>query len=170
MEKKESKISLIVAMTENGIIGNNGVIPWYLPDDIKHFKNTTMGLPIIMGRKTHESIGKILPGRTNIVVTSKKGYYANGSAVVYSINAALELASVTDPGKEIMIIGGEQIYRQTIVFAEKIYATYIHGNFDGDTFFPHISGKDWIISDYDFKNSDNVNHTPHSFVIYERRK
>lgn len=166
------KIILISAMTPgNQVIGNNNKLPsWTLPKDLKRFKDLTNGKPIIMGRRTHESIGKVLPGRTNIVITSRRGFYANGAAVVYSVNSALELARTTDPEKDIMIIGGEQIYRQTIVFADEIYATFVHGFFEGDSYFPQIKGNDWKVEGYDYFPADNLNHSPHSFIRFVRRK
>lgn len=163
-------ISLIAAMSVGTqVIGNNGEIPWLLPGDLKHFKELTMGKPIIMGRKTHESIKRVLPGRTNIVITSQRKFYANGAAVVFSINSALDLAAATDPGKEIMIIGGGHLYKQTIDVADTIYATFVMGNYDGDAFFPPINGKEWIIKDYDFMPADSLNPSPHAFVKFIRR-
>lgn len=163
-------ISLIAAMSVgNQVIGNKNEIPWHLPNDFKHFKDLTMGKPIIMGRKTHESIKKVLPGRTNIVISSHRDFYAHGAAVVFSINAALDLAAMSDPGKEIMVIGGGHVYRQTIDVADTIYATFVYGNFDGNVYFPYINGKDWVVQDHDFNPANASNPTPHSFVKFIRR-
>lgn len=163
-------ISLIAAMTPgNQIIGNKNEIPWYLPNDFKHFRDLTIGNPIIMGRRTHESIKRILPGRTNIVITSHRDFYAQGAAVVFSINSAIDLAHLTNPGKEVFVIGGGHIYKQTLDIANTIYATFVHGFFEGDTFFPHINGKDWEIKDYDFIPADSLNPCPHSFVKFIRK-
>lgn len=165
-----NKIAHIVAMTVgNHIIGSNGSIPWYLPADLKHFREMTLGKCVIMGRKTHESIGKLLLGRHNIVITKKRGFQARGAPVVYSVNAALDLAVSLEPEKEIMIIGGGEIYRQTMPIVDVIYATFVHGNFDGNVHYPQILAEEWVIDDYDFMQTDPQNPTPYSFVKYIRR-
>jgi len=127
------KISIVVAMDANGVIGRGNELPWHLPADLQYFKKTTMGKPILMGRKTHESIGRPLPGRTNIVITRDSGYQAKGCVVVNSIDAAMQAAGEQD---EIMVIGGAEFYRQVLAHTSTIYLTRIHASVDGDTVFP----------------------------------
>ena len=127
------KISIIVAMADKRVIGHDNRLPWHLPADLKHFKATTMGKPIIMGRKTWESIGRPLPGRTNIVVTRDPRYTADGCVVVHSIDAALQACSGNE---EVMVIGGAEFYRQVLPEASTLYLTLVHDEFEGDALFP----------------------------------
>ena len=148
------KISLIVAASENNVIGKDNKLLWNLPNDMKFFKNTTWGMPVIMGRKTYESFAAgALPGRFNFVVTHQKLWDANSDKVkvAENINDAVSLAEQTDC-KEIFIIGGGQIYADAIkTIANKIYITRVHATFDGDTFFPVINESEWeLISNTDF--------------------
>lgn len=126
-------ISLIVAHDKNHVIGYENGMPWHLPGDLQYFKEMTMGKPIIMGRKTFESIGRPLPGRRNIVITRNENYAAEGIETVASLNAALQLVQDVP---EIMIIGGAQIFEQAMSIAEKLYITLIDHEFNGDTYFP----------------------------------
>ncbi|MCL1694820.1 MULTISPECIES: dihydrofolate reductase [unclassified Lysinibacillus] len=126
-------ISLIVAHDNNNVIGYENGMPWHLPGDLKYFKDKTMGKPMIMGRKTFESIGRPLPGRRNIVITRDESYYADGIEVVTSLEGALALAGDVP---EIMIIGGEQIFRLSMDIADRLYITKINHAFNGDTYFP----------------------------------
>jgi dihydrofolate reductase len=137
-------ISLIVAMTQNGVIGKDNQIPWHIPEDLKHFKEITMGHPIIMGRKTFESIGKALPGRKNIVLTRALSYNEDGVVVVHNFEQALREAK--DHDKEVFVIGGRQVYELALPQADQIYLTTIDRDFDGDTYFPRL----------DFKNEFEV--------------
>ena len=137
------RISLIVAASANDVIGVDGELPWRLPEDLKRFKEITMGKPMIMGRSTWESIGRALPGRTSIVVTRQHGYEAPGAIVVGSIDAAVEAAGDVD---EIMVIGGGEIYRQFLGQADRIYLTRVHADVDGDTRFPALNMADWSVS------------------------
>ena len=130
-------ISLIVAHDKNHVIGYENKMPWHLPGDLQYFKEMTMGKPIIMGRKTFESIGRPLPGRRNIVITRNKNYSAEGIEIVGSLDEALELAGDVP---EIMIIGGAQIFEQALEIADKLYVTLIHHEFKGDTYFPQYEG------------------------------
>ncbi len=133
-------LSIIVAIAgKKRVIGERGRTPWHIPDELKRFKETTMGHPIIMGRKTHESIGKALPGRTNIVITRKPGYTAAGCIIVHSLDEALRLPSVAQGDGEIFVIGGGQIYQEAIKLADKLYLTYIDKEIEGDVFFPDYS-------------------------------
>jgi dihydrofolate reductase len=159
------KISLVVAMASNGVIGRDNQLPWHLPADLKHFKQTTMGKPMLMGRKTWESIGRPLPGRTSIVITSDRSYAAAGCIVVHSIDAAMAAATGQD---EVMVIGGADLYRQLLPRADSIYLTRVHEAFDGDTFFPKISNSEWhevARSDYE---ADENNPHDYSFIQLER--
>lgn len=133
------KISLIVAVAENGVIGRNGALPWHVPSDLKTFRRITMGKPVVMGRKTFTSIGKPLPGRDNIVVTRDASFSAAGTDHAASIDAALDIArrKATEHGvDEIMVIGGAEIFALTLPMADRIYLTRIHARPDGDVVFP----------------------------------
>ena len=133
------KISLIVAVAENGVIGRNGALPWNVPSDLKTFRRITMGKPVVMGRKTFTSIGKPLPGRDNIVVTRDASFSASGTDHAASIDAALDIArrKATERGvDEIMVIGGAEIFALTLPMADRIYLTRIHARPDGDVVFP----------------------------------
>lgn len=126
-------ISLIVAHDNNRVIGYENAMPWHLPGDLQYFKEQTMGKPMIMGRKTFESIGRPLPGRRNIVITRNRDYEAEGIEVVYSLDEALQLAQGAE---EIMIIGGQQIFTESLPIADRLYITHIDHEFVGDTYFP----------------------------------
>ncbi|TXH08233.1 MAG: dihydrofolate reductase [Candidatus Moraniibacteriota bacterium] len=139
----EPRISLIAALSENRVIGNRGAIPWHLKDDFRRFKERTTGHVIIMGRKTYESIGRPLPGRTNIVITRDTGRDIPGCIVVDSLAEALAKARAIE-SKEIFVIGGGQIYAEALALADRLYLTLVHAIMDGDAFFPeysHIFGK-----------------------------
>lgn len=133
-------ISLIVAMANHSVIGKNNQLPWHLSEDLRYFKSITMGHPIIMGRKTFESIGKALPGRQNIVVSTNPTYTAPDCLVVNSLNDALEVAEVTD---ELFVIGGAKLFETALPIAEKLYVTKIYADIEGDTFFPEIAPSQW---------------------------
>jgi len=143
-------ISLIVAASTNNAIGKNNKLLWNLPNDLKFFKNTTWGMPVIMGRKTYESMDKPLPGRYNYVITRQDGWTAEGVTVAKDIKDALQKATSTNC-KEIFIIGGGEIFKQSMELADKIYMTRVHANLDGDVFFPEIDENKWkLISNTDF--------------------
>jgi dihydrofolate reductase len=163
------RLSMVVAMSQNRVIGKNNQLPWHLPADLKHFKHLTMGHPIIMGRKTYESIGKPLPGRDNIILTRDASFEAPGCIVVTSINEALESADLEDL-KEIFIIGGTQIYQALLPRVERIYLTLVHHHFDGDAFFPELDKKIWLEKICVNHLADEANPYPYSFLIYERIK
>lgn len=140
------KISLIVAMSKNRVIGRQNQMPWHLPDELKYFKRVTMGKPVVMGRNTFESIGKPLPGRPNIVVTRNAEYDADGISVVTSIEDALDLAdqlSEHDANAEVMVIGGAQIFAVTLPLADRLYLTEVQAIVDGDVFFPEFPREQW---------------------------
>jgi dihydrofolate reductase len=159
------KISIIVAMDANGVIGHDNELPWHLPADLQHFKKTTMGKPILMGRKTYESIGRPLPGRTNIVITRDSRYQAAGCVVVNSIDAAMEAAGEQE---EIMVIGGAEFYRQVLPHTNTIYLTRIHATFDGDTAFPELKDADWREVERSDQAADEKNPHDYSFIRLDR--
>jgi len=159
------KISIIVAMAANGVIGRDNQLPWHLPADLKHFKQTTMGKPILMGRKTWESIGRPLPGRTNIVITRDSTYSAAGCEVVNSIDAAITAAGEQD---EVMVIGGAELYRQVLPDTDTIYLTRIHKAFDGDTHFPDIRNTEWHQVERVDHEADEKNSHDYSFIRLDR--
>lgn len=136
----------VVALSENRCIGRGGAMPWHIPEDFKHFRSITMGKPVIMGRKTFESIGKPLPGRANIVV-SRSGFAAEGAEVFSTLEQALDRAravAANDKADEIMIIGGGQIYAQALKSLDRIYMTVVHMTVEGDAFFPPLLDGEWI--------------------------
>ena len=140
------KMSLIVAVSRNGVIGLDNQLPWHLPDDLQYFKSVTMGKPLVMGRKTYDSIGRPLPGRTNIVITRDASWSAPGVNVATTLDDALLLArkACLDSGvDEVMVIGGEQIYRMTITVADRLYVTEVDAEIAGDAFFPTIDPQQW---------------------------
>ena len=135
-------ISFIVAASENNVIGKDNKLPWCLPTDMRYFKNVTWGMPVIMGRKSFESLGKALKGRKNIVVTRNRQWQAQGTQVAQSVDEAIRLATQTD-AEEIFILGGAEIFRLAWPSADRIYLTLVHGNFDGDAFFPNMEPDEW---------------------------
>lgn len=133
-------VSLIVAYATNRTIGKDNHLPWRLPGDLAHFKRTTMGCPVVMGRKTWESLGRPLPGRRNIVITRQAAYDAAGAEVAASLEQALEMTKDTD---EVFVIGGAQIYEQALAVADRIVATEVHAEVEGDAFFPALDPRTW---------------------------
>lgn len=165
------KLSMIVAVAENGVIGRNNALPWYLPNDLKYFKQTTMGKPVIMGRKTYESIGKPLPGRTNIVITRQSDYQPEGVKVVSSVEAARELAEsvcLIDGQSEAMIMGGAEIYTLSLPHTDRLYLTEVHAAVEGDAFFPDYDKSQWQETGREDFAAEGPNPYDYSFVVYER--
>jgi dihydrofolate reductase len=158
------KISLIVAMGENRVIGVDNRMPWHLPADLKRFRQITWGKPVVMGRKTHESIGRPLPGRKNIVLTSDRNYAAPGCTVVHSLQDALREA---DAG-EVMVIGGSSLYRALLPQADRLYLTLIHREFPGDTFFPEFDWSAWREAAREDVGEDPDSGLRYSFLLLER--
>lgn len=158
-------ISLISAMSQNRVIGKNGQLPWHLPADLKHFKEKTLGKPIIMGRKTFDSIKKPLPGRHNIVLTRDQDFEAPGCTVVPTLEKALEVAGDVE---EIMVVGGETLYRLFLPQAARIYLTVIEQDFEGDTYFP-AWGQDWKIVSAERHEPDEKNPYHYQFILLERK-
>ncbi|NDD48478.1 MAG: dihydrofolate reductase [Alphaproteobacteria bacterium] len=166
-------ISLIVAHSSNRVIGIDGQLPWHIPEDLKYFKAITMGKPIIMGRKTFDSIGKPLPGRLNIIITKNTDLTIEECVVVNNLEAAITEAKNyfktqdTDQ-EEIFIIGGAQIFKQSMEFVNKIYITEVHAEYAGDVFFDELSDNDWIEVGRDLHDSQN-DKIPFSFVTYNKK-
>lgn len=158
-------ISLIVATDEKNGIGKNNQLPWHLPADLKHFKMLTTGHPIIMGRKTFDSIGKALPNRRNIVISRQDDYIAEGATVVSSLQDAFDLCNDED---EAFVIGGAQIFEQALPQADVLYLTVIHHQFDADTFFPEINENDWIAAESLIHEPDEKNIYSYTFIKYIR--
>lgn len=164
-------VSLIVAMARNRVIGINNKLPWYLPNDLKYFKRVTMGKPILMGRKTFESIGKPLPGRLNIVMTRDASWQAEGVKVTHSLDAAIALAQAQceiQGGDELMIIGGDEIYRQSLPRADRLYLTQVHAEVHGDAYFPEINWDEWEERAREDFSAEGPNPYDYSFVVLER--
>ena len=157
-------MELIVACTENFVIGANGDMPWHLPADLQHFKEMTTGNTIVMGRHTWESIGHVLPNRTNVVVTRQNEYVATGAAVIHSIS---ELESIDTVGT-VFIIGGGELYKDTIELANKIHITRIHASIDGDTFFTPIDESVWNCISSFVQLSDDANQYDMTFETWSR--
>lgn len=161
-------LSSVVAASENNIIGKDNQLLWRLPNDMKFFKNTTWAMPVIMGRKTFESLGKPLTGRTNIVVTRQRDFSAGGIRAVATIEEAMQAAAESD-AREAYIIGGGEIYRQTFNVVHRIYITRVHAIVDGDTSFPEIDPAVWeLLSRLDFKK-DEKHAYDYSFEVWQRR-
>lgn len=169
IEKKMRRLSAIVAMAENRVIGKDNKLPWHLPADLKHFKYLTIGHPILMGRKTYESIGKPLPERDNIILTHDATYCAPGCVVVTNIDEALESAT-SETNDEVFIIGGAQIYRELLPRIERIYLTIVHADFAGDAFFPELNPEMWQEKNREKHLPDEKNAYAYSFITLERVK
>lgn len=169
---QKMKILLVVAVAQNSIIGADGDMPWRLPTDLKRFKAVTMGKPIIMGRKTFESIGRALPGRLNIIITRQKDFTAENCVIVPSIEAAIELAqaNAADLNQDaVCIIGGGQIYAETLAIADQLHVTHVDASIEGDTYFPTIDEKDWQIIDEESPELSEKDSHAIRFALYQRR-
>lgn len=162
------KITLVVAASENNAIGKHNKLLWHLPKDMRFFKNTTWGLPILMGRKTFESLGsKTLPGRLNLILTTQDSIVLNGAQKVASIQAAIEVAAKLDY-KELMIIGGGQVYEMALPIAHKVIMTRVHTNIAGDTFFP-VLNDDWKMTSTELHAADEKHAFAFDFECWERK-
>ena len=161
------KISMIAAMAENRVIGIDNSLPWKLPNDMKWFRQHTLGKPIIMGRKTYESFGgRTLPDRLNIIITRDQDYQVDGAVVSHSIDEALNAAGNVD---EVMIIGGASFYEQMLPRADRLYLTLVHAELEGDAWFPEFNMNDWSEVESIENPADEKNNFPHRFVILDRR-
>ena len=150
------------------MIGRENQLPWHLPNDLKYFKNQTWGMPILMGRKTFDSIGKPLPGRKSIVITRNKDWQHEHVDVVHSVGDAIEKARKYG-AKEIFVIGGAEIFNTAFEKASRIYITRVHHQFEGDVFFPEIPEEDWSLVRHRFCSSDEKNLYAHTFQVWERK-
>ena len=158
-------ISIIVAVAENGVIGSDNRLPWHLPDDLKRFKALSLGKPVVMGRRTFESIGKPLPGRANIVVSRQPGLAIAGVVVASSLDAALAAAGTVP---EVVIIGGAEIFRQALPRTDKIHLTRVHARVDGDVVFPELDPQQWRETAVEHHAADERHHYAFSFVTLQR--
>ena len=167
------RLAMIVAQSSNRVIGRDNKLPWYLPGDLKYFKQATMGKPIIMGRKTFESIGKPLPGRLNIVISRDASFTAHGIKVVMSLPEAIELAesqALIDGVDEAMIIGGAQIYALALPEVERLYITQVHADIEGDAYFPEFNRSQWTELGREDFSAQGPNPYDYSFIVYQRSK
>ena len=171
----EVPVALILARAENGVIGRAGGLPWHLSGDLKFFKAQTMGKPLVMGRKTYQSIGKPLPGRPNLAISRDPGFRPEGVEVFADLAAALVRARALaaampgeGPQREIMVIGGGQIYAQALPLAERIYLTEVHATPQGDTVFPELDPTEWRELSREPQPSPGEGQPGFSFVILER--
>ena len=159
-------ISLIVAMAQNGVIGRDNSLPWRLPGDLKRFRSFTLGKPVLMGRKTFDSIGRPLPGRTNLVLTRDRTWLAPGVTAVHSVEHALAQAGTSE---ELVAIGGAEIYRLVLPFARRIYLTHVHADVEGDIYFPDFDATQWADVECSSQPADGEHAYPLTFMTLERR-
>ena len=165
--KKTQLITIIVAASENNVIGNNNKLIWHLSDDLKRFKNLTKGHYVIMGRKTFESMPRALPNRTNVIITRKENYIAENAIVTNSLESALKIAS---DDAQPFIIGGGEIYNIALNISDRIELTRVHNNFEGDTTFPEIDKEEWIESNRVEKKKDETHSYDFTFITYNKIK
>ena len=166
-------VAMIAGVAENGVIGNDQTIPWRVPSDMAFFKKTTMGKPIIMGRKQYETVGRPLPGRTNIVITRQQDYRPEGVLVFHDVDQAVEKAgqiAAADGVDEIMIIGGGELYAQLMVRADRLYITHIDLTPAGDVRFPVIKPEDWMVVDLPEVAPGPKDEATYRVKVYERRR
>ena len=161
-----ASLSIICGFDQNRLIGNNNALPWHLPADMAYFKKTTMSKPILMGRKTYESIGRPLPGRRNIIISRDESYRAEGCETAAGIQQAIDLVNEQ---QEVMLIGGSSLYEQTLPLAKTLYITEIHHQFSGDAWFPAINSDDWLESWREEHEADESNKYAYAFVKYIRK-
>ena len=159
-------VSLIVAASTNNVIGSEGELPWHLPDDLRNFKRLTTGKPIVMGRKTFDSIGRPLPDRRNVVITRDPDYVAAGCDIVASPEAALELLH---DAAEVMIIGGGQVYGAFLPLADRVYLTRVHAAVEGDVVFPELNKNEWTLVSSDTHDIDDAHCYAFDVLLFERR-
>jgi len=161
------RLSIVVAMDGNRLIGKDNQLPWYLPADLAFFKKLTTGNTILMGRKTFDSIGRPLPSRRNIIITRNTNIEITGCEVVNSIEEALSLAQGET---EVMVIGGAKLYQQILPIADRLYITQIEGEFDGDAYFPSYNEVEWSQISIDSREPDENNHYKYHFITLDRRR
>jgi dihydrofolate reductase len=163
------RVSVIAAVSENGVIGRGGELPWRLSNDLRRFKEITMGHTVIMGRRTWESIGRPLPGRRMVVVSRQPNYQPDAADVnvTTSLGDAIQIAEAAGD-EEAFIIGGAELYRAALPRADRVYLTRVHADVTGDTFFPTVTWVDWRLLESRICKADDKNDHPHTFEIYER--
>lgn len=165
-------LAIIVAAAKNRVIGHNNAMPWYLPEELKHFKRTTLGKPLVMGRNTFESIGRPLPGRTNIVISRNPDFSHPGIKVAGSLEEALKLAdnqAIIDGSEEIMVMGGGQIYQQVFPFASHLYLTEVDAEPEGDTWFPEVLASEWLETSRDVYPAQEGNRYGYAIRCLQRK-
>ncbi|MBY0266115.1 MAG: dihydrofolate reductase [Burkholderiales bacterium] len=162
---QKPRLSMIVAMAKNRVIGADGKIPWHLPNELQLFKRVTMGHHIIMGRKTFDSIGRLLPGRTTVIVTRQKDYAVAGAKVAHSLDAAVALCAGDD---EIFVIGGGELYRAALPQADRIYLTVVEVEPSGDTKMPEFEGKNWLLTSTQRFYKDERHAHDYRFEVHDR--
>ena len=167
MQPVPSRISLIAAIAENRVIGRGGKLPWHLPADLGHFKRLTMGKPMVMGRRTWQSLPGRLPGRRHIVVSRNHDFRADGCELAGDLHQALQLAGAVS---EVMVIGGAELYSQMLPLASRMYLTLIHASFEGDSFFPDIDCAEWQEMERERHTADEKNSCDFTFLDLERRR
>lgn len=160
-------LSQIVAASENNVIGSHNELPWTLPNDFRYFKNKTWGMPVIMGRGTYESLKKPLPGRINIVLTSKKNWDPGDAVITNSIEDAIKKAEESDT-KEIFIIGGGKIFQQTLEIVSRVYLTRVHAVVEGDTFYPELNKEVWCLADAQSFPADEKHNYGYTFEVWNK--
>lgn len=161
-------ISFIVAMDQNQVIGKDNQLPWHLPADLAYFKRVTIGKPILMGRKTHESIGRVLPGRENIIVTRNLNYQSSTCTVIHDLKDVQKLSS--NLNQELCVIGGAELFHELLSSADKLYITHIHHEFEGDTYFPEIDFGEWKVISREEGLKDEKNPYNYEYVVYTRMR
>ena len=164
--RKRTIVTLIVAAADNGVIGRENALPWHLPEDLKRFKRLTMGKPMIMGRKTFESIGKPLPGRLNIVVTRDTNYHREGVRVVHGVDEAIAAAA---NAAEVMVIGGSELFRLFLPRAGRVHLTRVHAQVDGDVTWPPLDPQTWEVVEKEHHVADERHTWDMTFEVWEKR-
>lgn len=159
-------IAILVAASENNVIGKSNAIPWKLPADMRYFKKLTTGNVVIMGRKTFDSIGKPLPDRANVIITRQADMRVAGAYVSHSLRDALEKGR--ESGRDVFIIGGEEIYRQALPYVDRVYLTRIHAHIDGDACFPQLDKNEWMLVSSESKTPDEQHKFAFDFEVYQR--
>jgi dihydrofolate reductase len=162
---KTPRVTLVVAVADNGVIGRDNALPWHLPEDLKRFKRITLGKPIVMGRKTFESIGRPLPGRLNIVLTRDVHYRREGVAVVHDVEGALSAAGGVE---EVMVIGGSDLFRLFLPRATRVHITRVHGDVAGDIYWPALNAEEWRVVEREEFAADERHAYPMTFESWER--
>ena len=164
------QVALIAAFGRGMAIGKEGRMPWPRPGDLRRFKQLTLGKPVVMGRKTHESIGMALPGRTNIVLTHQQDYQTDGCLIAHSIAEVVEIVEELPGPEQMMICGGAEIYEQFLPRADRMYLTVVYHDFDGDAFFPGFASGEWLLEQRDDRGPDEDFEWPHTYFSLRRNR